>query len=90
MVLLTTNPKGRLLCALGSTKHESHWVMMSVLPHTTFIELAGMQVAWWALPTHTQPRVDSKPKPGSFLLTSELIFEVLTLMWPKFWLVTLV
>ena len=90
MVLLTTNPNGRLLHALGSTKHKSHWAIISVLPHTTFMELARTQMAWWVLPIHTQPRVDSKPKPGSFLLTSELIFEVVTLMWPKIWLVTLV
>ena len=90
MVLLTTNPNGRLLHALGSTKHESPWVMMSVLPHTTFMELAGMQMAWQVSPTHTQPSVDSEPKPGSFLLTLELVFKVVTLMWPKFWLVTLV
>ena len=45
MVLLTTNPKGRLLHALGSTKHESRRVMTSILPHTTFMEWARMQMA---------------------------------------------
>ena len=53
MVLLTTNPNARLLHSLASIIHESLWVILLVLPCNTFMELAGIQMASWALPTHT-------------------------------------
>ena len=74
MVLLTTIPLGRLLYALASTKHESRWVILLVLPWTTFMELAGIQIACWGLPTQTWLSTDSWLR--SWFCTSELIFEV--------------
>ena len=60
MVLLTTFPIRRLLHALASTIHESHWVILLVLPFSTFMELARIQMASWVLPTHTWPNTDSE------------------------------
>ena len=80
MVLLTTTPLGRLLHAPASIIHESHWVILLVLPCRTFIELAGIQIASWVLPTHTWPKTDPAPGLGSSFMTSELISEVFTLM----------
>ena len=45
MDLLTTIPIGKLLLALGSTIHESHWVILEVLPLSTFMELARIDMA---------------------------------------------
>ena len=80
MVLLTTIPIGRLLVALASTIHERHQVIILVLPCTTFTELARIHIGSWVLPTHTWPRVVSKPELGSFFVASEeLVSEELTL-----------
>ena len=53
MVLLTTTPIGKLLLALASTIHERYWVILLVLPSTTFTELARTHIGSWVLPTHT-------------------------------------
>ena len=53
MVLLTTIPIGRLLLALASIMHERCQVILEVLPLSTFMELARIQIALWVLPTHT-------------------------------------
>ena len=45
MVLLTTIPIGRLLLSLDFIMHESHQVILEVLPLITFMELARMQIA---------------------------------------------
>ena len=66
MVLLTTIPIGRLLHALASTIHERHQVILLVLPCSTFMELAGIQMASWVLPTHTWPNTDPKLGPSFF------------------------
>ena len=55
-------------------------VILLVLPCRTFIELAGIQMASWRLPTHTWPKTDSEPGLGSSSMTLELISEVFTLM----------
>ena len=86
MVLLTTNPNGRLLHSLASIIHESLLGNFLVLPCNTFMELAGIQMASWALPTHTWPNTASEPELGSFFLASELILEVFTLMESELWL----
>ena len=45
MVLLTTNPNGRLLHSLALIIHESCQVILLVLPCNTFMELVGIQMA---------------------------------------------
>ena len=65
MVLFTTIPIGRLLVAIASPIHERCWVILLVLPCTTFTELTGIHIGSWVLPTHTWPKV-SKPELGSF------------------------
>ena len=80
MVLLTTIPIGRFLVALAPDIQERHQVILLVLPCTTFTELAGIHIDSWVLPTHTWPRVASKPELGSFFLASEeLVSKELTL-----------
>ena len=78
MVLLTTTPIGKLLMSLDSTIHIRHLVILSVLPWTTLMELAGIQIGSWVIPTHTWPRMLSKPVSGTFYLASEeLVYEEL-------------
>ena len=45
MVPLTTNPISRLSHSLASIMHENCGVILLVLPCSTFMELAGMQMA---------------------------------------------
>ena len=66
MVLLTTTPIGKLLMSLDSTIHIRHLMILSVLPWTTLTELAGIQIGSLVIPTHTWPKMLSKPVSGTF------------------------